>query len=99
MMACAGFTDSGNTLVDYQSMLLVQHWGTPQQRISQKSDAAIRIAAQLGQPYKLATIFSIIPRGMRNWVYDLVARNRYRWFGRYQSCQLPRYDIQSRFIS
>jgi predicted DCC family thiol-disulfide oxidoreductase YuxK len=47
-----------------------------------KSDAALNIASQLGFPYNLLKVFKLIPLSIRNWIYDLVARNRYKWFGK-----------------
>lgn len=58
-------------------------------RIWQRSDAAIRICAVLGGFYKIALVLKVIPRSVRDFVYDWVARNRYRWFGRRDACRVP----------
>ena len=47
-----------------------------------KSSAALQVAASLGFPYNLAGIFTIVPKVIRDGVYNAVARNRYKWFGK-----------------
>ena len=54
-----------------------------------RSDAAIAIAAELRRPWNLLTVLRFVPRPTRDWIYSLVARNRYRWFGKRTSCKLP----------
>lgn len=63
-----------------------------------KSTAALRIAKRLGGLYPLAYGFIIIPAFLRNIVYDFIARNRYKWFGKQESCWLPTPDLKSRFL-
>lgn len=63
-----------------------------------KSDAAIRAARYLRGSWKLLGLIRWIPRPIRDWVYDLVARNRYRWFGRLDACMAPTPRIKARFI-
>jgi predicted DCC family thiol-disulfide oxidoreductase YuxK len=55
----------------------------------EKSNAAIQILCRLKLPWKLAILLKIFPRFVRDWVYDWVARNRYRWFGRSATCSMP----------
>lgn len=64
-----------------------------------ESDAALRAIAALGGGWRLAAVFRIIPRVLRDTVYRFVARNRYRWFGRLDSCPLPLPEWRVRFIS
>lgn len=63
-----------------------------------KSDAAFEITRHLSGVWKVLGAFKILPRGIRDWAYDAFARNRYRWFGRYEQCMVPPPDIQDRFI-
>jgi predicted DCC family thiol-disulfide oxidoreductase YuxK len=63
-----------------------------------KSDAAIRVAAFLRGPWKVLGAIRVFPRPVRDWVYDVVARNRYRWFGRTESCMVPTPELRARFI-
>lgn len=55
-------------------------------RIRQDSDAVISIYETLGYPWRLARILRIIPAWLRDRIYRFIARNRYRWFGRRDSC-------------
>lgn len=64
-----------------------------------KSSAILRIAKKLNGGYPLLFGFIIIPRFFRDAIYDLIARNRYKWFGRKESCMIPTPDVRSRFIS
>ena len=63
-----------------------------------KSDAALRIAKDLDDAYPLLYSFIIIPAFIRNSIYDLIARNRYKWFGKKESCMIPTPDLKSRFL-
>ena len=63
-----------------------------------KSDAALRIAKDLDDAYPLLYSFMIIPAFIRNSIYDLIARNRYKWFGKKESCMIPTPDLKSRFL-
>lgn len=63
-----------------------------------KSGAALKIASGLGGGYRLAEVFMIIPPFVRNAVYDWVARNRYRWFGRSEECPMPKPEWRDRFL-
>lgn len=77
-----------------QSVYLVEADG----RVSSKSTAVLRIARELGWPWRLATVFRVVPRPVRDVVYDLVARSRYRLFGRRQTCRLPKPEERARFL-
>ena len=63
-----------------------------------KSDAAIRVASYLRGVWRLVGAIRIIPRPIRDWMYDVVARNRYRWFGRVEACMAPSPDLRARFL-
>jgi predicted DCC family thiol-disulfide oxidoreductase YuxK len=63
-----------------------------------RSDAALRIARRLRLPWRLLVVLALVPRPLRNWGYNLVASNRYRWFGRSQECWLPNQAYAKRFI-
>ncbi|MEM8885184.1 MAG: DCC1-like thiol-disulfide oxidoreductase family protein [Planctomycetota bacterium] len=67
--------------------------------VSTKSDAALEVARELRAPWSWVRIFGVLPRGFRNWFYDRVADNRYRWFGTRESCLLPPAGLdRSRFL-
>lgn len=64
-----------------------------------KSSAAIEIANDLGGIWKLFNVFTyILPVSMRDWVYDFIARNRYKWFGKKESCMIPTPEMTAKFI-
>lgn len=63
-----------------------------------RSDAAIEIAAQFGGFWRLLGMFRILPSGLRDWLYGVVASRRYRWFGRRDSCMIPSAEIRQRFL-
>ena len=64
-----------------------------------KSDAAIRIAQLLGLPWSLASLAALAPRSLRNGLYDMLARNRFRLFGRRRVCYLAEPGFEGRFLS
>src|SRR3712207_4523868 len=68
------------------------------ERIYIRSDAALKVAAYLGGPWKLFLAAKVIPRGLRDYLYDLFARNRYKFFGKYDTCMLPPPEVRSRFL-
>lgn len=63
-----------------------------------KSAAAIEIAKDLGGIFHFGTLFRIIPSSLRNMLYDYVAKNRYLWYGRKESCLIPSAEIISKFL-
>ena len=63
-----------------------------------KSTAALRIARHLGGLYPLCYAFMIVPNFIRNWVYDYVARNRYKWYGKKESCMIPTPELKEKFL-
>lgn len=66
--------------------------------LSAKSSAALKIATQLGFPRNMMTIFFIIPPFIRNWVYDYIAKNRYKWYGKTKECMIPTPELKSKFL-
>lgn len=63
-----------------------------------KSSAAIKLLQMLGGVYKLSVIALAVPRFIRDAVYDFIARNRYKWYGKRDSCILPTPELKSRFL-
>lgn len=63
-----------------------------------RSDAAIRVARYLRGAWKLLSMVKIVPRPIRDYAYDVVARNRHRWFGRHDACLVPTPELRKRFI-
>ncbi|WP_150265691.1 thiol-disulfide oxidoreductase DCC family protein [Paenibacillus tepidiphilus] len=63
-----------------------------------ESAAVLRIARRLRFPWPMAYVFILIPPPLRNALYRMVARNRYRWFGRDEQCLMPTPEIRNRFL-
>jgi predicted DCC family thiol-disulfide oxidoreductase YuxK len=63
-----------------------------------KSDAALRVIARLGGPWGLARPLLWVPRNIRDTVYDFIARHRYRWFGKRETCRMPTAAESARFL-
>ncbi len=79
---------------DYRGSLVVIEAG----RVFLKSNAALRVASYLKWPWSWGRAAVIFPRGLRDWAYDVIARNRYRWFGRHDACLLPTAELRRRLI-
>ena len=67
-------------------------------KIWQRSDAALQILKSLGGIYSVAVIFFIVPAFIRNMVYNFVARNRYKWFGKQDVCRVPAPELKEKFL-
>jgi predicted DCC family thiol-disulfide oxidoreductase YuxK len=63
-----------------------------------RSDAALRVIARLGGIWRLAAPLRLIPRFVRDLVYDFIARNRYSWFGKRDACRMPTPAERERFL-
>lgn len=63
-----------------------------------KSDAALQIGRELKGYRTLSRVLILIPRGLRNIVYDLIARYRYAWFGKKDQCMIPTPDLRAKFL-
>lgn len=64
-----------------------------------ESSAALRIAWHLKFPFPLLIIFYLVPAFLRNPVYRYIARNRYKWFGKQESCMIPSPELKSKFLA
>jgi predicted DCC family thiol-disulfide oxidoreductase YuxK len=84
-------------LRDVDSIVFVTHVGG-KEKIQTKSDAALAILAHIGWPRAAVASLGIIPRPARDFVYDVIARTRYRVFGRMSSCPVPPPAVRERFI-
>jgi predicted DCC family thiol-disulfide oxidoreductase YuxK len=71
---------------------------TPQTGVVSKSTAALKIAQNLGFPQNVMSIFFIVPPFIRNGVYDYIAKNRYKWYGKKESCMIPTPELKSKFL-
>ena len=64
-----------------------------------KSNVAFKILKEIGGVYKVLLVLSILPKSILNHIYDYIAKNRYKWFGRKESCLLPTLELQSKFLA
>lgn len=67
-------------------------------RVRVRSDAVLAIANELGGVWRLAVLARVVPRPIRDWLYNVIAWRRYAWFGRLESCPLPPADARDRFL-
>lgn len=84
-------TDS--SFLNLTSIVLMQHGS-----LLTKSDAALAIARGLNSGWPAFYVFKFIPVSVRNWIYDWIATNRYRWFGKRDSCMIPTPELKQRFL-
>jgi predicted DCC family thiol-disulfide oxidoreductase YuxK len=63
-----------------------------------RSEAAFRLATYLRAPWQWLRLLRVLPRGLTDWAYDRVARNRYQWFGQQDTCLMPVPEQRERFI-
>lgn len=63
-----------------------------------KSDAAIEIANALGNYFSFALYFKIIPSFLRNPIYNYIAKNRYKWYGKKESCMIASIELKNKFL-
>ncbi|MFM9837688.1 MAG: thiol-disulfide oxidoreductase DCC family protein [Cyclobacteriaceae bacterium] len=68
------------------------------EKFFKKSDAALEIAKGMSGLWPALYVFKIVPRFIRNFFYDLIAKNRYRWFGKQDACMIPTPELKARFI-
>ncbi len=63
-----------------------------------KAEAALRIAKKLGGIISIVSVFLILPKSFLNLFYDYIAKNRYKWYGKKESCLIPTPDLKSKFL-
>lgn len=66
--------------------------------LSDKSTAALRISKKLVSPWNILYLFIILPKALRDFFYNIIAKNRYRWFGKRDTCILDVHEYKNRFI-
>lgn len=96
-------SNAGKELLEFHHIQQLEHYDSilliKDHKIYKKSSAALEIAKGLSGGWKFFYVFKIIPRFIRDIFYDLIAKNRYRLFGKSDTCRVPEPEIKSRFIS
>ena len=82
------------SIKDFDSFVLID-----QGKVYKKSAASLRVMNQLPWYWKEVQIFRIIPRIFRDAIYDFIANNRYKWFGKKDQCMVPGPGMRNRFLS
>lgn len=77
-----------------ESMLLIE----PGVAYYQKSTAALEISKDLSGGYSLLKHFLFLPEGFRDGIYNFIAKNRYKWFGKKDSCMIPTPELKAKFL-
>jgi predicted DCC family thiol-disulfide oxidoreductase YuxK len=83
----------GHTSTELSTVVLIEHG-----QIFTSSTAVLRIARRMGGPWALFYVFVVLPKFFRDSIYNLVGRNRYRWFGKKDACLIPRPEWKVKFI-
>jgi predicted DCC family thiol-disulfide oxidoreductase YuxK len=81
-----------------ETICVIENYNSPQEHVRTKSDAALRIADSLGGIWRLTRAARLLPRCFRDACYDVIARNRYRIFGRRTECRMPTTHDQHKFL-
>ena len=87
-------TERGIDISKVDSIILIE----PGRAYYTKSDAALEIAQGFGGFWKALALFTWIPKTFRDAIYDWVARNRYKWFGKKDVCMIPTPELQAKFL-
>lgn len=96
-------SDIGKTIINEFNIDTVQTdsiilYKAKERRIYHKSSAALHIAKRLNFPSNLMTVFFIVPAFLRNYIYNYVAKNRYKWYGKKDACMIPTPELKSKFL-
>lgn len=67
-------------------------------RLYEKLDAMIAVCRVLGWPWRLVSVMSLLPQGVKDWLYNRIARNRYRLFGKREMCLVPDGKLAERMV-
>lgn len=85
--------------LDLDSVYVIENAGSPDERLAVRSDAVIAVLQRLGGGWRLLGILlRLLPGRLRDWGYRLVAAQRYRIFGKYETCPLPEAKYRNRFL-
>jgi predicted DCC family thiol-disulfide oxidoreductase YuxK len=80
------------------SFFVLANYRTDHARMFSRSRAVLFVAGELGWPWKMAVLMRVLPPAILDRAYTIVARNRYRVFGRYEQCLIPGPEFRGRFV-
>lgn len=78
---------------DFDSIILVDNG-----KHYERSSAVLKIVKKFPGLWKLLYLFIIVPKPFRDFVYDIIADNRYKWFGKKESCRVPTPELKEKFL-
>jgi predicted DCC family thiol-disulfide oxidoreductase YuxK len=88
----------GRDASDLNTVYVIVNYGAPDERLLSKGRAILFVLRALGGIWSLARIFELLPSRFLDRLYDVVARRRYRWFGRFDACVVPQPRDRSKFL-
>lgn len=83
---------------DLDTVYVVENCDTPNERLLMRSDAILRVVGEVGGFWSIAKLGKVFPRAFRDLFYKLVASNRYRVFGKYDTCMMPDPKHRKKFL-
>ena len=83
---------------DLDTVYVCKDYGQAGETLLARSDAILFMLAELGGVWKLTAVGRVLPKGLRDAIYKIVARNRYRVFGKHESCMLPEPKHRAKFL-
>lgn len=89
-----GLPDLAAYLQDFSTVILIDGG-----KAFVKSDAILQISVYLPYPWRALKLFKLVPRYLRNKIYDFIAKHRYAWFGRKNHCMIPSPEVEQRIIN
>jgi len=83
---------------ELRTVVFVTQPGTAYEQIFFRSEAALRLLDHVGGFWRVVSWLRIIPRPLRDAVYDFIAHRRYGWFGKFDTCRVPTPELRDRFL-
>jgi predicted DCC family thiol-disulfide oxidoreductase YuxK len=96
--AAAAAARHGRDGRDLDTLYVIADYGTPAERLYSKSEGMLHLLGEIGGGWRLASVLRLLPRPLLDWGYDSFAKNRYRWFGKYESCPIPTAEERAKFV-
>lgn len=88
------FSDRPEFIQEVSTVLLVENG-----QLYSHSDVALQMTKYFGALWPTLQVFKVIPKSLRDNIYNWIAKNRYRWFGKSEVCMIPTPDLKARFLS